>query len=108
MNGILTVAPLSDTWTGTDTVRIIVTENTGNQLADTVVGRFTVLPDYGPPVWQTVPDQTIFQGQQFVDFDLDNYLTFNGPCRQFDFDVFPFSGNDPDPAWPPVAPAHSP
>ncbi len=106
VNGILTVTPVSNAWIGTDTVRIIVTEDTPNQLADTITAWFTVLEDYGPPVWQTIPDQTIFQGEQFTDFDLDNYLTFNGPCHQFDFDVFPYSGTAADPAWPVVVPGN--
>ena len=108
VNSVLTVTPVSSAWTGTDSVRIIVRENTVNQLADTIYALFTVLPDYGPPVWQEIPDQTIFPGGVFTSFDLDNYLTFNGPCHQFDFDVFPFVGNDPDPAWPPIVPGAQP
>ena len=108
VNGVLTVTPVLNSWIGTDSVRIIVTENTPGQLADTITGWFTVLQDYGAPVWQTVPDQTIFQGDNFTSFDLDSYLTFTGPCRQFDFDVFPFSGGDSDPAWPVVAPGSNP
>ena len=108
VNGILTVTPVSNLWTGTELLRIIVTENTPNQLADTIFGSFTVLPDYGAPVWQTIPDQTIFPGQQFTAFDLDDYLTFNGPCHQFDFKVFPFTGTAPDPAWQVVDPGNQP
>ncbi|MBK8557233.1 MAG: HYR domain-containing protein [Lewinellaceae bacterium] len=104
VNGVLTVTPVSGAWIGTDSVRIIVTEQTANQLADTITGWFTVLPDYGPPVWQDIPDQTIFQGASFTNFDLDDYLMFNGDCHQFDFDVFPFVGTATDPAWPSVAP----
>jgi hypothetical protein len=108
VNGILTVTPVSNAWIGTDSVRIIVTENTPNQLADTITGWFTVLPDYGAPVWQNIPGQTIFTGQQFSSFDLDNYLNYNGPCRKFDFDVFPYAGSDSDPAWPVVVPGNQP
>lgn len=104
VNGILTVTPVSPAWVGTDTVRIIARENTPAQLADTLVGRFTVLADYGPPLLQPIPPQSIFPGGAFTDFDLDNYLTFNGSCRLFDLDVFPYSGADADPGWvPPVA-----
>lgn len=81
----LIVSPLLPNWTGTDSVRIVVTENTANQLSDTTHALFTVMPDYGPPVWGTIPGQSIFGGSQFSDFDLDDYLTFNGPCRAFDF-----------------------
>lgn len=108
VNGILTVSPNSNSWIGTDSVRIIVTENTANQLADTITAWFTVLADYGPPLWQTIPDQTIFPGQQFAPFDLDDYLTFGGDCHQFDFDVFPFTGSAADPAWLPVPPGAQP
>lgn len=106
VNGVLTVTPVSNLWTGTDSVRIIVTENTPNLLADTMTGWFTVLPDYGPPVWQNIPDQTIFLGGTFSSFDLDNYLVFNGDCHQFDFDVFPFTGTAVDPGW--MAPSPGP
>lgn len=108
VNGVLTVIPVSPMWTGTDTVRIIVTETTPGNLADTIVGRFTVLPDYGAPVLQPIPNQSIYVGQTFSPFDLDNYLTFNGPCRAFDFDVFPYTGAAVDPAWPNVPPGPQP
>ncbi len=108
VNGVLTVTPVSNTWIGTDSVRIIVTENTPNQLADTITGWFTVLEDYGAPVWQNIPDQTIFQGDVFTSFDMDDYLDFDGPCRQFDYDVFPFTGSAADPAWPVVVPGVNP
>jgi len=84
----LIVQPVSPSWTGTDTVCIIVKENTTAQLADTFCALFTVLPDYGPPVWQNIPSQTIFGGGSFTMFDLDNYLTYNGPCREFAL-IFP-------------------
>lgn len=108
VNGSLSVSPVLGSWIGTDSVRIIARESTPNQLADTVFARFTVLADYGPPVFQNIPNQTIFQGQNFTPFDLDNYLTFNGNCRQFDFKTFPFTGAVADPAWPVVAPGPQP
>jgi len=108
VNGVLTVAPLSPGWTGTDIVTIKATENTANQYAATRVAQFTVLPDYGPPVLLPIPPQNIFPGGVFTNFDLDNYLTFGGPCRAFDFDVFPCTGSVPDPAWPVVLPGAQP
>ncbi|MCC6462976.1 MAG: HYR domain-containing protein [Saprospiraceae bacterium] len=104
VNGILNVQAASPGWTGTDLVTITVTENTPNHYLFTRVASFTVLPDYGPPVLQPVPPQSIFPGGAFAAFDLDNYLNFNGPCRMFDFEVFPYSGTAADPAWP-VVPA---
>lgn len=106
VNDSLFVNAASPAWTGTDSVRIIATENTPGQLRDTIYARFTVLPDYGPPVWGSVPGQTIFGGSSFTPFDLDQALTFNGPCRAFDLDVAPFSGSDPTPTW--LAPAPTP
>lgn len=108
LNGVLTVTPVSPAWTGTDTVRIIVTENTPNMKSAHFTALFTVLPDYGSPVLAPIPNQTIFPGGAFTPFDLDNYLTFNGPCRKFDLDVFPYMGAVPDPAWPAVPPAANP
>ena len=106
VNDSLFVHAASPAWTGTDSVRIIATENTLGQLQDTIYARFTVLPDYGPPVWGSVPGQTIFGGASFTPFDLDQALTFNGPCRVFDFDVAPFAGSDPSPTW--LVPAPTP
>lgn len=108
VNGVMTVTPVSPAWTGTDIVTVKVTENTPNQYMATQVVQFTVLPDYGAPTLAPVPNQTIFPGETFTPFDLDNYLTFNGPCRMFDFDVFPYTGTDPDPAWPTVPPGSKP
>ncbi|HAD12119.1 MAG TPA: hypothetical protein DCF33_06735 [Saprospirales bacterium] len=108
INGVMTVTPVSNQWIGTDSVRIIVTENTPNQLADTITGWFTVLPDYGAPEWQDIPDQTIFQGDDFTDFDLDDYLNFNGDCIEYDLAVYPFDGTTPDPAWPAITPGNQP
>jgi len=104
VNGIMTVTPVSPAWTGTETVQIKVTENTPNQYIFFRTASFTVLPDYGPPVFQSITDQTIFPGGAFTGFDLDNYLSFNGPCHAFGFEVFPYTGADPDPAWPAVPP----
>ena len=104
INGVMTVTPLLPSWIGTDTVRVIVTENTPNQKSAHVTALFTVLSDYGPPVLSTIPSQTIFPGGTFTTFDLDSYLTFAGPCRKFDFDVFPYTGTVPDPNWPAPTP----
>ncbi|MFN0015997.1 MAG: HYR domain-containing protein [Saprospiraceae bacterium] len=104
VNDTLIVTPISPLWTGTDTVCIIVTENTPAMLADTFYACFTVLPDYGPPVWQNIPSQTIFGGGSFSPFDLDNYLTYNGPCRAFDFILpMPFTSMN-TPILPIIAP----
>jgi hypothetical protein len=108
VNGILTVTPASPVWTGTDSVRVIVTENTPNHKADTTYARFTILPDYGPPVWKPIPNQTVFLKQPFNDFNLNNYLIFAGDCHQFGYDVFPFTGTIPNPNWAPPAPGQQP
>lgn len=82
---ILTVQPVSPAWIGTDSVLLTVTENTPNMLSASRYALFTVLPDYGAPMWQNIPSQTIFGGGAFSPFDLDNFLTYSGPCRAFDF-----------------------
>lgn len=99
VNGILTVSPLSPGWTGTESVQITATENTPNHYISMRTAQFTVLPDYGPPTLQGVPSQTIFPSGAFSDFDLDDYLQFNGPCRAYELRVFPYEGAEPDPAW---------
>ncbi|MCK6690476.1 MAG: hypothetical protein L6Q97_00065 [Thermoanaerobaculia bacterium] len=107
-NGVLTVTPVSPAWTGTESVQIKATEQTPNQYIAMRTAQFTVLPDYGPPVLQPIPPQTIFPGDNFTSFDLDDYLQFNGGCRAFEFRVFPYAGNTPDPAWPAVPPGPQP
>ncbi|MCC6463333.1 MAG: HYR domain-containing protein [Saprospiraceae bacterium] len=102
VNGILTVSPVSPGWTGTDVVTVKATENTPNQYVFTRQVSFTVLPDYGPPVLQTIPPQTIYPKESFANIDLDNFLSFNGPCRAFGYEVFPFSGSAVAPNWAPV------
>ncbi len=99
VNGILTVTPVSSAWTGTESVQITAAENTSNGYIAMRSALFTVLPDYGPPVLQGLPSQTIFPGEAFTELDLDDYLQFNGPCRAFELRVFPYEGTDPDPAW---------
>ena len=99
VNGILTVTPVSPAWTGAESVQITAAENTSNGYIAMRSALFTVLPDYGPPVLQGLPSQTIFPGEAFTAFDLDDYLQFNGPCRAFELRVFPYEGTDPDPAW---------
>lgn len=108
VNGVLTAAPVSPSWTGTDTVTITATESTPNHYIFIRKASFTVLPDYGPPVFQPIPAQTIYPGEAFAPFDLDNALAFAGPCRAFNFEVFPYTGTAPDPAWPAIAPGPQP
>ena len=104
VNGILTVTPVSNSWTGTDTVHITVTENTANQYSASVTAYFTVQTFYPAPVFSQIPPQSVFLGGTFSSFDLDNYLTYTGPCRAFGMAVFPFSGTVANPGWATVAP----
>ncbi len=105
LNGVLTVSPVSPLWTGTDSVTIRATEQTANQYIAERRALFTVLPDYGPPVFGPVPGQHIYAGDTFQLFDLDQYLTFAGPCRAFGLDVFPYAGSATNPGWVDPAPA---
>ncbi|MEI6411763.1 MAG: hypothetical protein WCR52_20395, partial [Bacteroidota bacterium] len=103
-NGVLTVNPVSSSWTGTDTVRITVTENTPNHFSATVTAYFTVLPFYAAPQFAAIPPQSIYQGGSFTNFDLDNYLTYSGPCRAFGIQSQAFSGAAANPFWPALPP----
>ncbi|MCB0525262.1 MAG: HYR domain-containing protein, partial [Saprospiraceae bacterium] len=115
VNDVLTVSHVPGTLMlpYSEDVVITATENNPpNNFSVSATVQFTVLEDYGPPEWEVtpdnIPDQTIFKGDQFSNFDLDNHLNYAGPCHEFDFDVFPYAGSDPDPAWPVVPPGANP
>ncbi|MEO0007979.1 MAG: hypothetical protein RJA20_2175, partial [Bacteroidota bacterium] len=105
---ILTVTPVSGTWTGTDTVRVIATEQTSNMKSAAVTPKFTVNAFYAAPVLNTIPSQSRNTGQQFTDYDLDNSLVFSGSCRAFDYYVTPFSGTTANPGWTAPPPGSGP
>lgn len=109
INGsVLTVSPVSGVWTGTDTVRVTVTEQTANMKKASSTPKFTVIPFYAPPVLNAIPSQTKKVGQQFTNYDLDNSLVFTGACRAFDYYIDPFSAMVANPAWGTVAPGANP
>jgi hypothetical protein len=105
---VLTVSPVSGTWTGTDTVRVIATEQTANLKSAAVTPKFTVNAFYAPPVLGAIPAQSKNTGQPFDDYDLDNSLIFTGPCRAFDYYVTPFSGTATNPGWTAPPPGSGP
>ncbi|MEO0007313.1 MAG: hypothetical protein RJA20_1509, partial [Bacteroidota bacterium] len=105
---ILTVGPVSGTWTGTDTVRVIATEQTSNMKSAATTPKFTVNPYYAPPVLNTIPSQSINVGQQFASYDLDSSLVFTGSCRAYDYYVTPFSGSAASQGWSPPPPGSGP
>ncbi len=106
-NGLMTVTPASG-WTGTEALIVTATEQTPGQLSATATAEFTVVPYYAPPVLSQIPSQTIEKGlgQQFVNFDLDSFLIFSGSCREYDYDVTPFSGVVQNPGWASVPPGN--
>ncbi len=109
INGaILTVSPISGIWTGTDTVRVVATEQTANMKSGSSTPKFTVNPFYTAPVLNAIPSQSINVGQTFSNYDLDNSLVFTGACRAFDYYVTPFSGSTANPGWATVAPGANP
>ena len=103
VGNLLTVTPVSNTWVGTDSLLVTVTDQTSNQYSASRYVKFTVLLDYGPPVLSAVPDQTILLGGTFSDALLDNYLTYSGPCREYDLEYYSYEGSEVDPMWPTVA-----
>jgi hypothetical protein len=103
VGNILSVTPISNTWVGTDSLLVTVTDQTSNQYSASRYVKFTVLLDYGPPVLSAVPDQTILLGGTFSDALLDNYLTYSGPCREYDLEYYSYEGSEVDPMWPTVA-----
>lgn len=97
---VVTLAPPSPGWTGTDTLIFTAVEDTDNRLTALTEAYFSIrLPDR-PPQIAAIPDQTIRQQRVFASFDLDDYLTeLDGDAVAWTL-RFPFAGLGPSaPSW---------
>lgn len=96
----LLVESITEAWTGTEAITIIATEQTPNNYADTIVVNYTVIPDYGAPSWDEVPDQKIGLNQTFKAFDLtESIFPYSGNSLAYDYFMPQSNGTDLDEAW---------
>ena len=96
----LDTVPNDPMWTGTDSLLVTVTETgTPNNYTASHYVRFTVDANYAAPVFASIPDQLILIGQPAPSGDLNNYLTYTGPCLEYAYQLTPLTGSDPVPSW---------
>jgi len=97
-NGVLSVSPIVSYWTGTDTVRVVATENGPNAYKDTAIVCFQILP-YTQIALNPLPIQQIGPNDAFKSYDVDQYLTPENNCRTYSVCQIPLKGNVPAPNW---------
>ena len=97
-NLVITPNPLS--WSGLETVSVTATE-TGNQSNHSAARQVTVrvMPSFTGPDFSAIGQRCAPQGGNFTTFDLDDYLTYTGSCRRYDYTLTPFTGSAAPPAW---------
>lgn len=97
---IVTVSAPNGTWTGTEQIVFRVSDNTVNGLYSEDTVRFTVLPFDHPPVFTTIPSQTIGGNGGFSEFNLLSYVKeSDGDSLSFRYATLPALVTDPQPVW---------
>ena len=100
LNDTLTVSAINPNWTGTDSVEVTATESgTSNSYQASKYVRFTVETNYAAPVFANIPPQTILNNQPPPSGNLNDYLTYTGPCLEYAFQVTLPTGGKPTPSW---------
>lgn len=69
---IVTINNTNSSWLGSETITFRATDPSG--LFDEDAATFTIVAVNKPPVVNNIPDQTIFTGESFAVFDLDNFV----------------------------------
>jgi gliding motility-associated-like protein len=78
-NNVVSINPIVSSWTGSDTVRFVVTDSTLNQLSGYQDVVYTIIPVVDTIVLAGIPNQTIYSNQTFTKTNLLNYLTYLYP-----------------------------
>jgi len=74
-NNIATITSIYPDWTGSETLVFTAMDETENGLSDSDEAVFTILPTDNPPIFSTIPNQTIGLLDEFVSICLNDYLT---------------------------------
>ncbi|MAT55998.1 MAG: hypothetical protein CMN32_16105 [Saprospirales bacterium] len=99
-NNNLSVTPVNPNWTGTDSLLVTATETgTANAYSANKWVRFTILPDYGDPVFGTMPSWFVQEGVPLPAGDLDDFLSFGGPCLEYSLKLMLPEGQYAAPDW---------
>ncbi len=69
-NRVATITPPNSSWSGSETITFTATDPGG--LSDNNAATFAI---NAPPEVSDIPDQTIYEGETFATFDLDDYVT---------------------------------
>jgi gliding motility-associated-like protein len=80
-NHIVNISPINPLWTGSDTVRFVVTDSTVNQLSgyQDVIYAITPIIPADTIILVGIPDQTIYSNQTFTKTNLLNHLAYSYP-----------------------------
>ena len=99
-SNVLQVSPLDPLWTGTESLLITATETgTNNAHTTSLHIYFTVLPDYGEPVFSGLPVQFVQDNMPFPQGNLIDQLTFYGTCLDYSVCLEIPEGDEPMPGW---------
>lgn len=102
LNGsILEIEPVSG-YFGTTTLFVRVTEVSTNQKFSDAAIELTVDQAPESPLLSGIPNQGIMKGNQFTDFDLDDYeQQYNGTCLKYTYQpvIAPVVPTSPFPNW---------
>lgn len=99
-DNLLTVVPIDPNWTGTANIEVTATESgTQNAYSASQPITFTVEENYASPDFGNLPLQFVQGNLPAPSGDLNEYLSFDGPCTDYTFDLnFPL-GDSPPPDW---------
>ncbi|MFQ6611281.1 MAG: hypothetical protein ACE5D7_10870, partial [Fidelibacterota bacterium] len=87
-------------WTGSETIRFIVTDETDAALLGFQDVTFTIEPIDNPPEILAISDETVGKVRNFTSFDLDNYLVeLDGDDVSWSFEYSTPVLGDPAPSW---------
>ncbi|QOJ27481.1 MAG: T9SS type A sorting domain-containing protein [Ignavibacteriales bacterium] len=96
----VTVTPPNASWTGSEQIIFRAADNTANGLFSEDTVRFTVLPVDHPPVFGTIPSQTIGANSNFQSFNIRSYVQeTDGDSLGFRYITLPQGAADPQPSW---------
>ncbi|MFT6128571.1 MAG: hypothetical protein ACJATN_000284 [Neolewinella sp.] len=94
-------AVANEGFTGTATVRVVATEETGNQLSDTAIVSYRVSPLVVAPDWTSISPIIAETGSEFSPVDLNDFVNSSDE-RCFTLDYYPVFNttiSEADPQW---------
>ncbi|NQU66512.1 MAG: PKD domain-containing protein, partial [Candidatus Marinimicrobia bacterium] len=99
-NHIVFVTPVNSQWTGSETIRFIVSDETDAALIGFQDVTFTIEPIDNPPDVMALNDQVVGKVRDFTSFDLDNSLIeMDGDDIGWSYEFTTSTVGDAAPSW---------